>query len=644
MQNIASTPAASDGGYFEHHGLWAVGVRLFRHLQFRTKAALITFAFGVPLAVLAWSYFVTVGGMIEIARTERRGVAAIEAINPLLDALQTQRNAVATGRMARAQTGELDSLWSHVKKSLAERGAGFELDKVVARLDSAMKSVQTEGHAASLQDAVQATAAVVAEVVDRSTLSLDPDVDTYYLMSVGTGVIPQLNEQLARMQGLLTAKDAATQAQKLYAHGFVVRMQADELASQLGKTFAATPDATQHVKIDAPLNALRQLIDPLDAALASGQAGAQAGTLADRASSALSASRDLRHAVLTELDRLIAIRESGLGQRRLAVTALLVVSLLSAAYLFYAFFLVVDGGLKEVRRHLVAMTDGDLTTSPRPWGMDEAAQLMLAMVAMQQSLRRIVHGVRESADLLVQSSSEIATGAADLSARTEQTAANLQQAASSMEQIAATVRQTAESSTSAAAVAKANADVASHGGRVVGDVVTTMQEIAASSNRISEITHTIDGIAFQTNILALNAAVEAARAGEQGRGFAVVAGEVRSLAQRSANAAKEIAELIADSVARVESGARVVQGAGDTMNDLVANATRLNEWLAQISTAAHEQNAGVGQVGSSVQDLDRMTQQNSALVEQTASAAETLKSRAQDMAAQVARFRLPAAV
>jgi methyl-accepting chemotaxis protein len=640
MQTTTS-PTADADGYFEHHGPWAVGVRLFRHLQFRTKAALITFAFGVPLAVLAWSYFVTMGGMIDIARMERRGVAAIEAINPLLDALQSQRGAVAAGRMPRAQPGELEPLWANAKKGIADHGDGFDLAQVAVRLDAALKSVQSEGTPASLQAAVEAAAAVVAEVVDRSTLSLDPDVDTYYLMSVGTGVIPQLHEHLTRLQGLLT-KDASVHGQKLYAHGFVVRMQADEVGSQLGKTFAATPDAARHVNTDAALGAARQLVDALDAALASGQPGAQAGPLVERTAAVLSASRELRHAALMELDRLVAIREDGLSQRRLAVTLLLVVSLLSAAYLFYAFYLVVDGGLKEVHRHLVAMTDGDLTTSPRPWGVDEAAQLMLAMSAMQESLRRIVRGVRESADSLVQASSAIATGATDLSARTEQTAANLQEAASSMEEIAATVRQTADSSSNAAGVAKTNAEVAARGGRVVGDVVTTMQEIAASSNRISEITHTIDGIAFQTNILALNAAVEAARAGEQGRGFAVVAGEVRSLAQRSAAAAKEIAELIADSVTRVESGARVVQGAGDTMNDLVTNASRLNDLLAQISTAAHEQNTGVGQVGTSVQDLDRMTQQNAALVEETASAAETLKSRAQDMAAQVARFRLPA--
>jgi methyl-accepting chemotaxis protein len=642
MQPTASTTSATGDAYSGHHGLWAVGVQLFRQLQFRAKAALITVSFGVPLAVLAWSYFVTVGDMIEIARMERRGVSAIEAVNPLLDALQTQRSAVASGRTQRVPWNELEPLLAKAKKGLAEHGDGFELDKVTAQLDGAMKAVQADGQATSLQAAVDATTAVVAEVVDRSTLSLDPDVDTYYLMSVSTGVIPQLNEHLTRLQGLM-GKDAAAQAQKLYAHGFVVRMQSDEVANQLGKTFAATPDAAQHVKIDGAVKAARQLVDALDAALVAGQAGAQGKALTEQSAGALSAARELRHAALMELDRLIAIRQDGLAQRRLAVTLLLVVSLLTAAYLFYAFYLVVDGGLKEMHRHLVAMTDGDLTTSPRPSGVDEAAQLMHAMAAMQHSLRRIVHGVRTSADSLVHASGEIASGAMDLSSRTEQTAANLQQAASSMEQIAATVRQTADSSTSAADVAKTNAAVAAHGGRVVGDVVTTMQEIAASSNRIREITHTIDGIAFQTNILALNAAVEAARAGEQGRGFAVVAGEVRSLAQRSAAAAKEIAELIADSVSRVESGARVVQGAGDTMNDLVANATRLNELLAQISTAAHEQNAGVGQVGSSVQDLDRMTQQNSALVEQTASAAEALKSRAQEMAAQVARFRLPAA-
>jgi methyl-accepting chemotaxis protein len=230
----------------------------------------------------------------------------------------------------------------------------------------------------------------------------------------------------------------------------------------------------------------------------------------------------------------------------------------------------------------------------------------------------------------------------DLSARTEQTAANLEQSAASMEEISSTVRHTADNVRQAAEVAANNSQAAARGGSVIAEVVSTMDDINNSSRKIGDIIGVIDGIAFQTNILALNAAVEAARAGEQGRGFAVVAAEVRSLAQRSAQAAKEIKTLISTSVEKVASGSKVVKDAGVTMQELVANAGRMNELLAEISSAASEQSEGVAQVGSAVSELDRMTQQNAALVEQTAAAASALKDQAIGLASEVDSFKLPA--
>ncbi len=321
---------------------------------------------------------------------------------------------------------------------------------------------------------------------------------------------------------------------------------------------------------------------------------------------------------------------------------IIVVGLLFAAYLFLCFYRVVDGGLRETRRHLRAMTGGDLTTSPVPWGDDEAAQLMLELRAMQESLLGMVLRVRHSSDEIVHSSSEIAAGAMDLSARTEQAAANLEQSAASMEEITGTVKSTAEHTQQAAEVARHNAQTAADGGRAMHAVVQTMDGIRASSAQIGEIIGTIDSIAFQTNILALNAAVEAARAGEQGRGFAVVASEVRTLAQRSADAAREIKGLIASSVGQVETGATVVRGAGDTIAQIVAASQRVDQLLGEVATGAHEQSLGVGQIGQAVQELDRMTQQNAALVEQTAAAASAMKDQAHTLAEEVARFKVPA--
>ena len=337
------------------------------------------------------------------------------------------------------------------------------------------------------------------------------------------------------------------------------------------------------------------------------------------------------------------VREATLRQMTW-MSGVVAAALLLAGYLFLSFYRVMEGGLNETRRHLRAMTDGDLTTSPSPWGRDEAAQLMLELRNMQESLRRMVSSVRRSSHEIVQSSGEVATGAMDLSARTEQTAANLEQSAASMEQISATVRSSADHASEAAHVAAGNEALAAEGGQVMHDVVKTMESIRQSSTKISDIIGTIDGIAFQTNILALNAAVEAARAGDQGRGFAVVAAEVRSLAQRSANAAHEIKDLISGSVSQVNAGSAVVDAAGAKMAGIVQASQRLNGLLCEIANGTREQSQGIVQIGQAVNELDRMTQQNAALVEQTAAAASAMKQQATALAAEVDRFRMPAGV
>jgi methyl-accepting chemotaxis protein len=273
-------------------------------------------------------------------------------------------------------------------------------------------------------------------------------------------------------------------------------------------------------------------------------------------------------------------------------------------------------------------------------GQAEPGSVLASLGAMQASLARVVGQVRQASNAVTLGSEEIAAGNIGLLQRTEEQASNLQHAASSMEQMTASVKNNADSARQATQVATLASEAAHKGGAVVEQVVSTMQEITASSHKMSDIIGVIDSIAFQTNILALNAAVEAARAGEQGRGFAVVAGEVRALAQRSADAAKEIKGLIDGSVAKVEQGARLVGDAGATMTDIVEQAQRVAGLIAEISTATAEQTDGIAQVGEAVAHLDRSTQQNAALVEQSAAAAQALKQQAAQLAQAVSVFRL----
>jgi methyl-accepting chemotaxis protein len=296
--------------------------------------------------------------------------------------------------------------------------------------------------------------------------------------------------------------------------------------------------------------------------------------------------------------------------------------------------------LEQAQGLAVAIARGDLTTRADLRGKDELGELMACLADMQSSLARTVGEVRQSAQSIRQASVEIASGNQHLSGRTEQAASSLQQTASSLEQLTGHVAQSAQSARAASSMAGDNALVAQRGGEVVGEVVETMARIQQSSQKIHDIIGVIDGIAFQTNILALNAAVEAARAGEAGRGFAVVAGEVRSLAQRSAEAAREIKQLIGASVDRVQAGTAQVQEAGRTIGDIVDNARRISAVIGEITTAAADQSSGLSDINGAVVQLDQMTQQNSALVEQSAAAAESLQEQAQKLNDLVSVFRL----
>jgi methyl-accepting chemotaxis protein len=641
--------------YFRHQGIWSPGVKLFRTLQFRTKALWVSVAFLMPLCGLFFLQWQTETNLIGATQVEQTGAEYVRPVLEWVRIAQDRRTAAVLG------DGSLDELqqkaaaaMARIEAQQAAKGAAFGTQKVF----DTFKQLQNDLHAKPIgatandtykdhSEAIAAALELSTEVVNSSGLILDPEAESYHLINKAMVWGPKQTEFTSQLMtlGALALKSNDLNAERRGWLSVTFSIQRfldgfDEASFQNGTAGATEAEKKSYgmehndASFDAFLAALNtqvlgaKLEGSPETILALGQTvlgtqGALNAKAFDRVETVLKDRIDRStHALESELAVVLAFVAIG-------------------GYLFYSFYLVTQGGIRETQKHLEAMTRGDLTTSPKPWGRDEAAKLMLSLADMQVSLRKIVAQVRGSSDSIVHASTEIASASMDLSRRTEQTAASLEESASSMEQIASTVKQTAVNVTQAAQVASTNAQAATRGGEVIGEMISTMQSIHDSSKEIGEIINTIDGIAFQTNILALNAAVEAARAGEQGRGFAVVAGEVRSLAKRSADAAKEINALINGSVERIESGTRVARGAGETMQELVTNAERISGLLTQISTAAGEQSAGVSLVGASVQELDRMTQQNAALVEETAAAASSLKDQAMGLATEVATFRLP---
>ena len=653
-----STRLPADAGgileFFSHQGIWSPGVKLFRTLQFRSKALCVSLAFLVPLFTLLYIYVDTKNKLIDATRLEVQGADYVQPVLEWVKLAQQRRHA------ALLEQGTLDDVqlkmvaaMSKIEAQHTALGGAFGDHKAYEEFKQLSEAMQRQPVLATADETyrghselITAALELSTQVVNGSGLILDPESESYHLINMAMVFGPRQTENTSRLRaiGTLALKSGhidAAMHDELTTLASIQRFVDGFCEQSYLSGVANLPD---EVKLPLGMKENDDAFDAFSEALDTQIRGARLqGTpeaYAALGATTLEHQNVMNAKVFERIEQLLGERVAGI-ERGLAIQGTLILGFMSlACYLFYAFFLVTQGGIRETQRHLEAMTRGDLTTTPKPWGRDEAAKLMLSLADMQTSLRKIVTQVRGTSDSIVHASTEIASASLDLSKRTEDTAASLEESASAMEQIASTVKNTAEHVTQAAKAASANAQAAARGGEVIGQMITTMQAIHSSSKEIGEIISTIDGIAFQTNILALNAAVEAARAGEQGRGFAVVAAEVRNLAKRSADAAKEINTLINTSVERIESGTRVAEGAGQTMSELVTNAERINGLLAEVSKAATEQSAGVSSVGASVQQLDRMTQQNAALVEETAAAAASLQDQAVELADEVATFKL----
>ncbi len=608
-------------------------------------------------------------GDIQLARKEVAGMVPAMGLQKVVQAVQQHRGLAAgmlggNATLAAKLPGQREAVARAIASLDAEfKQAGFADAKLRASWQQRQQRWNELQQAVSDRKLTQAESmtqhtAYVAElmvllddVLEGSGLSLDPGVDTSPLLHATGSVAPRLTEKLGLLRGrgtgFLATGSLPPEARAALAG---LHLQAEEHFADLNRNLARAGASNPQLQaiLGGKGDALRLQIEQSLALANSEILKAPALTLKadayfDNLTATINAAYEFNGMAMAALSGALQARADQVARSAAVVLGLLLLLIGAGAGLGLAF---VRGILRELGGEpraatalVAAFARGDLST-PVTLRPGDQHSLMAQLRATQASLSQLVGGVRLNADGVATASSQIASGNLDLSQRTEQQASSLQETASTMAELSGAVRQNADSAQQANQLAAQASTVAVQGGVEVAQVVDTMKRINDSSQRIADIIGVIDGIAFQTNILALNAAVEAARAGEQGRGFAVVATEVRSLAQRSAAAAREIKSLISASVDCVAQGGVLVNRAGATMHDVVGAIQRVSEIMAEITAASSAQNAGVTQVGEAVAVMDRATQQNAALVEESAAAAESLKTQAEQLVQSVAVFKL----
>ncbi len=638
---------------------------LLHRLSLAQKFSILGLISAIMIGVPSMLYFANARAVVASAALEVTGTTPLVALNKVLQLTQSHRgmsagmlngNEALAGRRPAMRDAVVkameafDAALAHADVSAASKSHWAELRQRWATLEPGVANRQLKA-AESTKLHTQLIAAELLlseEMMDEFGLSLDPDSDTYNLMRASIVDMPRLAENLGVMralgsgfltQGNLPPEGRAT-LQGLQKR--VLELQG-EMFRNLNKATAANPQ--MKTALQARADTSRSAVDKTlalaeQALIGASEIKASPTEYFDEFTRTIDGLYDFNGVAMGSLVQGMQNRVSGENRRQFILLAVLLLGMAAASGLAIAFIRSITGPVHEAVAVAQSVAAGNLHADVTVRGSNELGQLMQALSDMNHSLIGVVGSVRQGAEGVATASAEIAQGNNDLSARTESQASALEQTASSMEELGAAVRQNADSARQANQLAHTASTVAIKGGEVVGQVVQTMHGINESSRKISDIISVIDGIAFQTNILALNAAVEAARAGEQGRGFAVVASEVRSLAGRSADAAKEITALINASVQRVEHGSVLVDQAGATMTEVVTAIKRVTDLMGEISAASNEQSLGVSQVGEAVGQMDQATQQNAALVEEMAAAASSLKSQAQELVQTVSVFQL----
>jgi methyl-accepting chemotaxis protein len=602
--------------------------------------------------------------VLDTARMEATGVAPAAELLKLLRVTQQHRGlsaAMLAGNAAAA--AKRQAVQAEVEQALGTAQAALQglpdpalgqrlaaLREQWSPLAQAIAAKSIEGPASFGRHGaiVEAQLDLLRDVALATGMTLDAQPETHHAVVATLSDLPRLTEALGQLRARGAAvlqKQAATPDDKarIEALASMARLfdrNARHAFEQLGRADAAMAATMAPARERAQALADESLALVQKALLASEALDHPSAAYFERQTQAIDAQFALIDAAFGEVRRELDERVANSRNVLLLLAgSMLVLGALSLALLAAVIRSTVQGidAALHVARTVAA---GDLSATITVTSRDETGDLLAALKTMNDSLVSLVGQVRDSSEQIATGAGQIATGNADLSQRTEEQASNLQQTSASMEQLNASVRHNADSARQATGMAQTASGVARQGGADMAAVVATMQEISESSRRIGDIIGVIDGIAFQTNILALNAAVEAARAGEHGRGFAVVASEVRSLAQRSAQAAREIKGLIQSSSERVETGMRQVSGAGATMEQIVAEVQRVDALISEIGDSTQQQAGGIGQVGDAIDQLDQVTQQNAALVEQSAAAADSLHQQATRLVQAVGRFRL----